>query len=150
MMQGGITVRNFGRSRESPAKRGPELGGRLFDSLRGTKIYRANFMHAMATVCAQQVTHLFAEAQIIKLKATDVLGVLVFNNQKASIRLTLRDLYFYKRAAFSLWVFIHVSIYPHPRGRPVGTSAIRHAWMGAQIHHGYIPIVSYRVRRGSK
>jgi len=33
----------------------------------------------------------------------------------------LRDLYFYKRADFSLWVFIHVSIYTHPSGRPVGT-----------------------------
>src|SRR4030095_9523051 len=106
-----------------------------------SEIYRANFLHTMATVFAQQITHPSTEARIIKVKAAHVLGVLVFNNQKASIRLTLRGLYFYKRADFSLWVFSHVSIYPHPSGRPVGKSVVRHAWMGAQIH-GTRPIMS--------
>jgi hypothetical protein len=82
----------------------------------------------------QQVTHPSAEARIIKVKASHVLGVLVFNDQKASIRLTLRDLYFYKRADFSRWVFIYISIYPHPNGRPVGMAAVRHERMGPQIH----------------
>jgi hypothetical protein len=66
----------------------------------------------MTAVFAQQITHLFAEAQIIKLKAAHVLGVLVFNNQKASILLMLRGLYFYKRADFSLSGFysrLHLS-----------------------------------------
>jgi hypothetical protein len=76
----------------------------------------------MATVFAQQITHRSTEARIIKVKAAHVLGVLVFNNQKASVRLMLRDLYFYKRADFSRWVFIYISIYPHPSGRPVGKS----------------------------
>ena len=81
----------------------------------------------MAAVFAQQITYPSAKARIIKVKAAHVLGVLVFNDQKASIRLMLRDLYFYKRADFSLRAFIYTSIYPHPSGRPVGTAAVCHA-----------------------
>ena len=89
----------------------------------------------MATAFVQQPTHPSVEVRIIKLKAAHVPGICVFNDQKASIRaLTLRGLYFYERADFSLWVFSYLSIYPHPIGRPVPKTFVGHQRMVSKQH----------------
>jgi hypothetical protein len=93
----------------------------------------------MATVCAQQITHPSPKARIIKVKAAHVLGVLVFNDQKASIRLTLRDLYFYKRADFSRWgcLFTSPSIHSQGGGQLGRPRYVMRGWARKSMHEAY-------------